>query len=281
MPLPASRPAELAAGHRLGERPVQRRDVGEVYPVPDAAAAEVVVGEEAELQRRHRALDRHVHDADDQAAAGESVQRPAQRLGALGGVEGEDVLLPARTGQPVGLLRLQPRAGGHDQHVVAQRGPVPEVYPVVLHVDVVDPGLAVADAGAELRPARAGYPPHVSPAERDEQQPGLVHVVSVAVHHDDLGGLRPAGPPQPVRDQRPAGAATEDDDPFHAATLVPGAPRTSGGVGPATPVTILPASRAPRQGRHRHHPFMSAGTSARSGWLLPGRPGRGLGHADL
>jgi hypothetical protein len=122
---------------------------------------------------------------------------------------------------------LQPRAGGHDQDVVAQCGPVPEVDPVVLHVDVVDPGLAVADAGAKLRPARAGYPPHVGPAERDEQQPGLVNVVTVAVRHDNLDGLRPVGSPQPVRDQRPAGAATEDDDPFHAANLVPGRIATS------------------------------------------------------
>ena len=213
---------QLPAGHRLGERAVQRRDVGEVHPVPDAAPAEVVVGEEAELQRRDRALDRHVDDVDDQPAAVEPGQRPAQGLGALGGVEGEDVLLPARPGQPLGLLRQQPGAGRHDQDVVVQRVAGTEVHPVMLDVDVVDAGLAVDDAGAELPPARPRDPPHVGPAERDEQQPGLVHVIIVAVHHDDLDGPRVVRPPQPVRDQRPAGAATEDNDPFHTVTLGPG-----------------------------------------------------------
>jgi len=45
-------------------------------------------------------------------------------------------------------------------------------------------------------------------------------VAVVAVHHDDLGGLRAVGPPKSVRDQRPASAATDDDDPFHALNLV-------------------------------------------------------------
>ena len=71
----------------------------------------------------------------------------------------------------------------------------------------------------QLPPARAGYPLHVGQAERDEQQAGLVHVGVVAVHYDDVGGLRPVRPPQPVREQRPAGAATEDDDPFHTLSL--------------------------------------------------------------
>ncbi len=212
--------AEPAASHRLGERPVQRRDVGELDAVPDAAAAEVMVGQEAEFQRRDRALDRHVDDAHDQPAAGETVQGPAQGLGTLGGVEGEDVPQPARPGQPVGLFGQQLRAGGHDQDVVFQRGPALEVNPVVIGVDAVDPGLAVRDAGPELPPARPGYPPHVGPPERDEQQPGLVHVVVVAVHHDDLGVLRAAGPPQPVRDQRSAGAATQDHDAFHDVNLL-------------------------------------------------------------
>jgi hypothetical protein len=212
--------SQLPAGHRLGERAVQRCDVGEVHAIPDAAVAEVVVREEAELQRRDRALDRQVDDADGQPAAGEGVQRLAQRLGALGGIEGEDVLLPARPGQPVGLFRQQLRAGGHDQDVISQHGPALQVHLVARHLDTVDPGLAVADAGAELAPARAGYPPHVGQAERDEEQSGLVHVAVVAVHHDDLRGLRAVGPPQPVRDQRPAGATTENDDSLHGANLV-------------------------------------------------------------
>jgi hypothetical protein len=42
----------------------------------------------------------------------------------------------------------------------------------VLDIDVVDAGLAVDDAGAELPPARSGQPPRFGQAERDEQQPG-------------------------------------------------------------------------------------------------------------
>ena len=51
---------------RLRERTVERRHIGQLDRVADAAFAEVPVGEEAELERSHRALDRHVDDVDDE-----------------------------------------------------------------------------------------------------------------------------------------------------------------------------------------------------------------------
>ena len=53
-------PGEMLGGDGLGERAVERRDVGQLDVVADAALAEVPVGQEAELERRDRALDRHV-----------------------------------------------------------------------------------------------------------------------------------------------------------------------------------------------------------------------------
>src|SRR6266540_3878542 len=55
-----------------GERAVQRRRVHEVHAVADAAAREVVVGEEEELEGSDRALDRHLDDVDDEAASGKA-----------------------------------------------------------------------------------------------------------------------------------------------------------------------------------------------------------------
>ena len=45
----------------------------------EAALAQPPVGEEGELDRRDRALDRHVDDVDHEAAAVEALQRLAER----------------------------------------------------------------------------------------------------------------------------------------------------------------------------------------------------------
>ena len=113
-------PGQLLRGDRLRERAVERRRVDELDAVADAALAEVPVGEERELERRDRALDRHVDEVDDEAAAVEALERRAQRRRAVRRVEGEDALVPARAGQALGLLGLQPRAGGDDEHVVGE-----------------------------------------------------------------------------------------------------------------------------------------------------------------
>ena len=62
----------MRGGDRLGEGAVERRDVGDLDGVADAALAQVPVGQEAELERRDRALDRHVDRVDDEPAAVEA-----------------------------------------------------------------------------------------------------------------------------------------------------------------------------------------------------------------
>ena len=72
--------------------------------------------------------------------------------------------------------------------------------------DVVHPGLPEGDTGMQLPLSRTDDVPHVGPAERHEQQPGLVHMVAVAVHHDNLSFVQVVYPPQPVGGQRAAGS---------------------------------------------------------------------------
>src|ERR1019366_501338 len=60
--------AQFPVGHGLGEGAVQGSDIRQFNAVADAPPAEVVVGEEAELQRRDRALDRHVDDVHHEPA---------------------------------------------------------------------------------------------------------------------------------------------------------------------------------------------------------------------
>ena len=50
-------PSQTIRCHRLGEGTVEGGHIGQVDAVADAALAEEPVGEEAELQRCHRALD--------------------------------------------------------------------------------------------------------------------------------------------------------------------------------------------------------------------------------
>ena len=69
--------AEVRGGDRLGEGGVERRRVGDLDLRAHAALAQEPVGEEAELERRDRALDRHVDQVHDQPPALEA--RPARR----------------------------------------------------------------------------------------------------------------------------------------------------------------------------------------------------------
>src|SRR5512142_1443369 len=90
------------------------------------------------------------------------------------------------------------------------------------------PSSGVTDAGTELLAPRADDPLHAGEPERDEQQPRLVHVISVLVHHDDLGVLLVKRAAQPVGGQRPAGAAAQDHDSLPMIILRSGAGRQEG-----------------------------------------------------
>ena len=66
---------EVLGAGRLGKGAVERRHVDEVRAGAHPALTQVPVREEGELERRNRALDRHVDEVHDQPAAVEPVQR--------------------------------------------------------------------------------------------------------------------------------------------------------------------------------------------------------------
>lgn len=146
----AEQAAERARGHRLGEGTVERRHVGELDVLADATVAEVGVGEEAELERRHRALDG---------------PRSGETLGLLGGEEG---------------------ATGGDEHVVAQDAAVIEVHLSILDGDVVDGRSAELDPASQLGPTGAHQPIGSLRPERHEQQTRLVDVTIVLIDDDQF-----------------------------------------------------------------------------------------------
>ena len=101
-------------------------------------------------------------------------------------VEGEDALVPARPGQPIGLLGLQAGAGGDDEHVVGERLAVEQHDLVVVGVDPGDLCAMKVDAVSQLAAARPDDLVHLRETERDEQQARLVKVAIVAVDDVDL-----------------------------------------------------------------------------------------------
>ncbi len=118
----------------------------------------------------------------------------------------------AEIGQARRLARLEDGASRHHQGVVLENGPAGQDHPVAVDVDVVDLGLDEPDPGMQLGTARAHDLVHRRQAEGDEEQAGLVHVAVVTIDHHDVCRLTGERLAEPVRHQRPAGAAAEDDD---------------------------------------------------------------------
>ena len=145
------------------------------------------------------------------AAAVEPGQLGGEGGGAVEVVEGEDLLHPARSGQPFGLLGDEAGAGGDDEHVVVERRAVGQVHLLGVDVDVVDGRLVVVDAGVQLLAAGADDVLGVGQAERHEQQTRLVDVAVVLVDDGDrdVGQLLA----EPVRRQRAARTRSQDDNP--------------------------------------------------------------------
>ena len=112
----------------LVKAPVERRGIGQLDPVADASFAKVPVGEEGELERCERALDRHVDEVHDETTAVEPLEPVTQRLGTGQRVEGECALVPSGPRQPRRLLRAEPRARRDDEHVVGEELPAREPY---------------------------------------------------------------------------------------------------------------------------------------------------------
>ncbi len=171
------------------------------------------VGEEAELERRDWALDRHVDDVHDQATTSEPVERRLQRRRPGEVVEREHVLLPSRPGQALGLGERQGRAGRHDQHVVGELRAIGKCDDVSLDVDTVHSALEVVDAPTELSATGSDDVLGVGQPERHEQQAGLIHVITILIHHRDADRRVVCEVlAQPVGGQRAAGASAEYDD---------------------------------------------------------------------
>ena len=219
-----------------------------------AVLAQIPVGEEAELERRDRALDRHVDEVHDEPAAVEVLERRGQRGRALEAVEREDRLVPARAGHALGLLREQAGAGGDDEDVVVEHRAVGEVDGTIAGLDPVDLGADEPDALVQLGAARPDDGVRVGKPERDEEQPGLVDVAVVLVDDGDRGVIAEE-PAEPVGDERPAGAPAEDDDAvrpcretyppprFGVTAETPGRPRESHPLAAALPGSGHPARR--------------------------------------
>jgi hypothetical protein len=170
----------------------------------------VGVGEEGELQRRNRALDRHLGDVDDQAATGEGVQPLTQSQRTLEGVELVDALAPLGAVQHAGRL-VRPRlgAGCDDEVLVAELAAVDELHETLTRFHARDRALHQVDiVGDELlgrfrhvlRPARA---------EGEEQVARLVVVPVARLDHRDLPA-RPEPAPQLVDHHRPGRASSQD-----------------------------------------------------------------------
>src|SRR6266540_6317315 len=148
----------------------------------------------------------------DQSATVEALELTVQCVGALGVVEGEDALVPARPGHAFGLLRLQAHAARDDQYVVGKHRPVVEQHLVALDPDLLDLVLVEDDAVAELAPARSHDLVDLRQPERDEEQAGLVDVPVIQVDDVDLCLVGVEAAPQPVGGHRAAGAAAENHD---------------------------------------------------------------------
>ena len=233
--------AEMLGGDRLREGAVERRHVDELGLAAELPLTQVPVGQEGELERSDRALDRHVDEVDDQPAAVEAVEGLPELTGSLGAVEGEGPVVPAGPGEALGLLGLKPAAGCDDQDVVGEHGPIVEEDLVALDPDLRDLVLMEDDAVVELPAAWPHDLVELREPEWHEEQAGLVDVPVILVDDVDLGLVGVEAAAQPVSRHRAAGAATEDHDlpPPHSG------PPASSTARPPTPRLIVSSNSNP------------------------------------
>ncbi|SKF61847.1 Uncharacterised protein [Mycobacteroides abscessus subsp. abscessus] len=157
-------------GDRLGERTVQRGDIGDVDLVPDPALAEVVLDQEGELEGGNRALDGQVGDVNHQLAAAERFQCVAQPGGPVEGVEVEDLAVPqAAVAHARGEVGTGTGAGGDQEPVVTEGLAVVEVDLIVLGSHRADAALDEVDAGWQVSMPRTADALRLVAAEGNEQ----------------------------------------------------------------------------------------------------------------
>jgi hypothetical protein len=204
--------AEPLAGHRLGERTVERGDEDDLRGLAHALALEVVIREEDELQRRHRALDGQLGDVHDQPATGERVELCPQRDRTLEGVELTDLAVPLLAEHPGGLVGAGGRAAGDDELVVVQGASADEVHGGGWGVDPFDLGHDDLDVVVQVGALALADLARLVHPERDEQVPRLVVVDVVLVDDGDgpFGGREPLA--ELVDDHRPGRARSQDHE---------------------------------------------------------------------
>ena len=174
-------------GVGLGECAGVGRDQRDLDPVADALLVKVIVGEEGELERRHRALDRHVADVDDQPALGHAVERLAHRQRALQRVERVHAVCPSPQPcpRPPRARDCTParRPGNRRESRRCRSAPRARV------VDQLDVGRDEIDVARQRladRPYDVVLLAVAVQAERQEQQARLIDVQFRAVDHGDL-----------------------------------------------------------------------------------------------
>ncbi len=176
----------MLGGDRLGEGAVERRHVGQLDPSRMPRSREERVGEEHELERRHRALDRHLDDVQDELAAFPGFELRLQCLGAVDGVEVEHRLVPLVIAEPGRLSGGRVGAGSDDQVVVREFGAVDQLDLVLLGLDEIDLAHHQLDARRDEATLWLLELLALVATKREEQEPGLVVVGLVLIDERDL-----------------------------------------------------------------------------------------------
>ena len=141
----------------------------------------------------------------------ETVQRVTQGDRVVHVVEGEDLFSPPGTGKPFRFFGQQPGPACDDQDVMADLRTVFEVDRVRLDVHAFDFTCEEPYAVVKLVRTGADYVPGFGHAEGQEEQAGLIDVVTLAVDHGDLG-IVAVLPVETVRRQGTAGSGSDDRD---------------------------------------------------------------------
>jgi hypothetical protein len=200
----------LAIG--LVNAPSRGRDEDDLGGLAHSLALEVVIREEDELQRRHRALDGQLGDVHDQAATRERVELCPQRDRTLEGVELTDLAVPLLAEHAGGLVGARGRAAGDDELVVGQGAPTDEVHGRGGGIDPFDLGHDDLDVVVQVGALALADLARLVHPERDEQVPRLVVVDVVLVDDGDgpFGGREPLA--ELVDDHRSGRARSQDHE---------------------------------------------------------------------
>ncbi len=180
---------------------------------------EVVVGQEREFDRRHRTLDRHFRDVDDQTTLVHRIERALHRQRPFKGVKGVHAVVHGLL-HAVDLLRGDAAPQRTDQPVIGQisRG---RLYPAALVIDELDVcveqadivGQGVGDTLDDIVCALVAVEP-----KRQKEQSRLIDVRPGSVDDGDRPLLQIEAVRQHVRRQGAARARTENHHILHLLT---------------------------------------------------------------